>query len=53
MQKKQPRRRVQEIQIDLDNGMEVFWRPENLKEEIRKNWPEQMQKDGGFQPGRV
>lgn len=46
-------RQVRQIEIDSLEEKEVFWWPEKLKEEIRKDWPEQMCKDGGFQLGRV
>jgi phage-related protein len=32
---------------------EVFWWPENLTDEIIKDWPEPMRKEGGLQLGRV
>ncbi len=41
------------IEIDSQEEKEVIWHPEKLKEEIKKEWPEQMRKDVGFQLGRV
>ncbi|MBY0358303.1 MAG: type II toxin-antitoxin system RelE/ParE family toxin [Candidatus Obscuribacterales bacterium] len=41
------------IRIDPQEEKEVIWYPDNLKEEIRKNWPTEMKKEIGFQLGRV
>ena len=32
---------------------EVVWWPDNLREEIKKNWPIEMRKEVGLQLGRV
>ena len=41
------------IEINPQEEKEVIWRPGKLKEEIKKDWPEQMRRDVGFQLGRV
>ncbi len=41
------------IKINSKEEKEVIWRPEKLREEIKKDWPEQVRRNVGFQLGRV
>lgn len=44
---------LRRVQITPSDEKEVFFWPEKLTEEIKKDWPESMRKEGGFQLGRV
>jgi phage-related protein len=44
---------VTSININLKEEKEVIWRPEKLRQEIKKCWPDLVRKDVGFQLGRV
>ena len=41
------------VKIDPLAEKEVTFWPENLADEIKKNWPEDMRREGGFQLGRI
>ncbi len=41
------------IKIDPSEEKEIIFWPENLTEEIKRDWPVEMRKEGGFQLGRV
>lgn len=41
------------MKIDPSEEKEVVFWPENLVEEIKKNWPAEIKREGGFQLGRV
>ena len=47
------RSRPKTVKIDPVDEKEVIFWPLSLKDEIRKDWPESMRKEGGFQLGRV
>ena len=41
------------VKIDPTDEKEVIFWPPNLVDEIKKDWPEFMRREGGFQLGRV
>jgi phage-related protein len=41
------------IKIEPAEEKDVIWWPESLTDEIKKDWPKTMIKEGGFQLGRV
>jgi len=41
------------IKIDPSEEKEVIWWPQALTNEIKKDWPLEIKKEGGFQLGRV
>ncbi len=42
-----------EILVDSAKEKEVIWFPDKLRLEIKNNWPEQVQKDVGYELGKV
>jgi phage-related protein len=53
MSKKPNPKTIQQLRINSLREKDVIWWPEKLTEEIKKNWPEKMCKEVGFQLGRV
>jgi phage-related protein len=47
------KRVISEIRLDSHDEKEVIWYPENLKDEIKRNWTNEMRREIGFQLGRV
>jgi len=41
------------IKIERSEEKEIIWWPPTLPDEIKKDWPLEMKKEGGFQLGRV
>ena len=41
------------MKIDPAEEKEVIFWPPNIVDEIKKDWPELMRREGGFQLGRV
>lgn len=41
------------VNINPDEEKDVIFWPPSLTDELKKNWPEAMRKEGGFQLGRV
>lgn len=53
MSKKQPSEEPQHAEEEDKNEREIAFWPESLKDELKKDWPESMRKEGGFQLYRV
>jgi phage-related protein len=44
---------IKSLRINSANEKVIRWWPENLKRELKENWPESLRKQVGFQLGRV